>query len=117
VVFIGPNTKLAVEEKLLLSVAHRTLRWCTIQSGAPCSVRLAVGLTPQVTVGAQDFYTEQSGLHTGQSGGLLSTEPPRTSRWAIVPWCIGQSGALDQTVHRSNNLFIGLHLILRMSSF
>jgi hypothetical protein len=35
-VFIGPNTILAVGEKLLLSAAQRTV-WC------PCPVRLAVG--------------------------------------------------------------------------
>jgi hypothetical protein len=58
VVFIGPNTKLAFGEKLLLSAAHRTVWLCTRQSGAPCLVRLAVGLTPQVTFGAQAFYTE-----------------------------------------------------------
>jgi hypothetical protein len=71
-VFIAPNTKLAVGEKLLLSVAHRTV-WC------PCPVLLAIGLTPLVTVGAQAFYTGQSELHTGQFGGLMSTMPPRTS--------------------------------------
>jgi hypothetical protein len=36
VVFIGPNTKLAVGEKLVLSVVHRTVR-------CPYPVRLAVG--------------------------------------------------------------------------
>jgi hypothetical protein len=39
VVFIGPNTILAVGEKLLLSTAHRTVR-------CPCLVRLVIGLTP-----------------------------------------------------------------------
>jgi hypothetical protein len=34
-----PNTKLVVGEKLLLSVAHRTILWCTGQSDA--SVRCA----------------------------------------------------------------------------
>jgi hypothetical protein len=43
-------------------------------------VLLAVGLSQQVTVGAQAFYTGQSKLHIGQSGGLFSTVPPRTSR-------------------------------------
>jgi hypothetical protein len=85
VVFIGPNTKLAVGDKLLLSAAHWTVR-------CPCLVRLAVGLTLQVIVGVQAFYTRQSRLHTGKSGGLLSIVPPRTSRWATVPWCTGQSG-------------------------
>jgi hypothetical protein len=50
VVFIDPNTKLAVEENLLLSAAHQIV-WC------PCLVHLAVGLTPQVIVGAAGFYT------------------------------------------------------------
>jgi hypothetical protein len=50
-VFIAPNTKLAIGEKLLLFAADRTVRWCTGQSSAPCLVRLAVGLTPQVTIG------------------------------------------------------------------
>jgi hypothetical protein len=36
VVFIGPNIILAIGEKLLLSVAHRTVR-------CPCPVRLAFG--------------------------------------------------------------------------
>ena len=36
VVFIDPNTILAVGEKLLLSAAHRTVR-------CPCPVHLAVG--------------------------------------------------------------------------
>jgi hypothetical protein len=94
-VFIASNTKLAVGEKLLLSAAHRTVRWCTGQSSAPCAVRLAVGLTPQVTVGAQAFYTRHFGRHTGQYGGLLSTVPLGTSRWTTVPWCTGQSGAPD----------------------
>jgi hypothetical protein len=68
-------------------------------------VRLTVGLTPQTTVGVQAFYTGHSGCHTGQSGDLLSTVPPGTSRWATVPGApdspacgIGQSGAPDQTV-------------------
>ena len=37
-----------------------------------------------MTVGAEAFYTERSGLHTGQSGGLFLTVPPGTSRWATV---------------------------------
>jgi hypothetical protein len=41
-------------------------------------VRLAVGLTPQVTVGAADFYT-------GQFGGFSPPVPPGTSHWATVP--------------------------------
>jgi hypothetical protein len=97
-VFISPNTKLAVGEKLPLSAAHRTVRWCTGQCTVHCLVRLAVGLTPQATVSVHAFYTEHSGLHTGQSGGLLSTVPPRTSHWATVHWCTGQSGMWHRIV-------------------
>jgi hypothetical protein len=63
-VFISPNIKLAVGEKLLLSAAHRTVRWGHRTVRCSCPVRLTVGLTLQVTVGAQAFYTGQSGLHT-----------------------------------------------------
>jgi hypothetical protein len=68
-----PQHKSSRWRKDVLSVAHRTVRWCTGQCTVHCPLRLAVGLTPQTTVGAQAFYT-------GQSGGLLSTVPPRTSR-------------------------------------
>jgi hypothetical protein len=75
-------------------------------------------LTPQVTVGAQAFYTGHSGHHTGQFGGLLSIVPPRTSRWATVPWCIEQSGSRpDSPPWQHVLLFPGLHLIFIMSSF
>jgi hypothetical protein len=53
-----------------------------------------------VNVGAQAFYTGQSGLHTGQSDDLFSIVPPGTSRWATIlgvpdiPACgTGQSSA------------------------
>jgi hypothetical protein len=69
----------------VLSATHRTVRWCTEQRTVHCSVCLAVGLTPQATVGTQDFYTGHSGCHTGQSGGLLSTVPPELAIGAIVP--------------------------------
>jgi hypothetical protein len=106
-VFIAPNTKLAIGENLC-SLWH--IGQCTVH----CSVRLAVGLTLQPTVGAHAFYTG----HSGQSGGFLSTVLPGTSRWATVPWCTGQSdvwhrivrsatrqsGAPDQTVHRQHFL-------------
>ena len=62
-------------------------------------MRLAVGLTPQTTVGTQVFYT-------GQSGGLLSTVQPGTSRWATVPGCTGQSGALARTVCLATLVFV-----------
>jgi hypothetical protein len=54
-VFIAPNTNRAVGEKLLLSAAHRTVRWCTGQRTVACPVRLAVALSEQVTVGAAGF--------------------------------------------------------------
>jgi hypothetical protein len=54
-VFIAPNTNSAVGEKLLLSAAHRTIRWCTGQRTVACPVRLAVALSKQVTVGAAGF--------------------------------------------------------------
>jgi hypothetical protein len=79
-VFIAPNTNLAVGEKLLLSAAYRTVRWCTGQCNVHCLVRLTVGLTLQPTVGTQAFYIGHSGCHIGQSGGLLSIVPPGTSR-------------------------------------
>jgi hypothetical protein len=69
-------------------------------------VLLAVGLTPQVTVGAHAFYTGQSGIHTGQSGGLFSTVPPRTSCLATVPWCTGQSGVWHRTVRLATLVFV-----------
>jgi hypothetical protein len=97
-VFIASNTKLVFEEKLLFSAAHQTVRWCTGQCTIHYPVRLVVGLTLQPTVGAQTFYTEHSGCHTGQSGGLLSTVPPGTSRWGYYFWCIGQSGVWHRTV-------------------
>jgi hypothetical protein len=117
-VFIASNTKLAIGEKFLLSAAHRTVWWRTRQSGALCPVRLAIGLTPQVTIGAHDFYTGHSEHHTGQSGGFLSIVPPRTSRWATVP---GASDSLvlqtRQSVVATLPSFLGLHLIFIMSSF
>jgi hypothetical protein len=54
-VFIATNTIVAVGEKLLLSVAHRTVWWCTGQRTVQCPVRLAVALPHQVTVGAAGF--------------------------------------------------------------
>jgi hypothetical protein len=49
---IDPTTKLAVGEKLLLSVAHQIVRWFTEHCTVHCPVHLAVGLTLQATVGA-----------------------------------------------------------------
>jgi hypothetical protein len=92
-VFMAPNTNLAVGEKMC-SLRHTGQ--CTVH----CPLRLAVGLTSQTTVGAQAFYTGHSELHTGQSDALLSTVPPRTSRWATVPWCTGQSSVCHRIVQR-----------------
>jgi hypothetical protein len=79
----------------IYSPQHKTSRWRKVAAfcstpdslvGSPDSpVCLAVGLTPQVTVGAQAFHIKQSGLHTGQSGGIFSTVPPGTSHWATFP--------------------------------
>jgi hypothetical protein len=90
-VFIAPNTKLAVGEKLCFL---RHTGQCTIH----CLVRLVIGLTLHLTVGAHDFYTGHFGCHTKQSGGLLSTVPPKTSHWGYCSWCTEQSDAPDQTV-------------------
>jgi hypothetical protein len=84
-VYIGPNSKIAVGEKLLFSAAHRTVRWCTGQRTVACPVRLAVALSEQVTVGAAGFS------HRTVRWSFLRV-PPGTSRWAGVPKCTGQSG-------------------------
>jgi hypothetical protein len=91
-VFLAPNTNRAVGEKLLLSVSHRTVRWCTRQRTVACPVRLAVALSEQVTVGAIGFphRTVRSSHRIVRWSSLLV--PPGTSRWAAVPWCTGQSG-------------------------
>jgi hypothetical protein len=91
-VFIAPNTNRTVGEKLLLSAAHRTVRWCTGQRTVACPVRLAVALSEQVTVGAAGFphRTVRSSHRTVRWSSLWV--PPGTSRWATVPWCTGQSG-------------------------
>jgi hypothetical protein len=81
----SPQHKTSRWRKVVLSTPHRTVRWCTGQCTVHCPVRLAVGLTQQATVGAQAFYTGHSTCNTGQSGGLLSIVPPRTSHWATVP--------------------------------
>jgi hypothetical protein len=54
-VFIAPNTIVAIGEKLMLSAAHRTVRWCIRQRTVQCSVLLAVALPRQVTIGAVGF--------------------------------------------------------------
>jgi hypothetical protein len=78
-VFIGPNSILAVGEKLLLcSTLDSPVE--APDSPVPCLMRLAVASDTQVTVGAASFYT-------GQSGGFSPPMPPGTSRWATVPWC------------------------------
>jgi hypothetical protein len=91
-VFIAPNTNRAVGEKLLLSVSHRTVRWCTGQRTVACPVRLAIAVSEQVTVGAAGFLhrTVRYSHRTVRSSSLRV--PPGTSHWAAVPWCTGQSG-------------------------
>jgi hypothetical protein len=88
-VFIAPNTNRAIGEKLLLSTAHRTVRWCTGQRTVACPVRLAVALSKQVTVGTAGFphRTIRSSHRTVRWSSLRV--PPGTSRWDAVPWCTG----------------------------
>jgi hypothetical protein len=76
----SPQHKTSRWRKVVLFAIHQTVWWCTGQCTVDCAVRLAVGLTLQPTVGAQDFYTGHFGCHTEQSGGLLSIVPPGTSR-------------------------------------
>jgi hypothetical protein len=89
---IAPNTNRAIGEKLLLSVAHRTVWWCIGQRTLACPVCLVVALSEQVTVGAAGFphRTVRSSHRTVRWSSLRV--PPGTSRWAAVPWCTGQSG-------------------------
>jgi hypothetical protein len=88
-VYIGPNTKLAVGEKLQFSAAHRTVRWCTGQRTVACPVRLVVALSEQVTVGTAGFpHRIVRCSHRTVRWSSLRV-PPRTSRWAEVPWCTG----------------------------
>jgi hypothetical protein len=104
------------------SVAHRTVRWCTEQRTVACPVRLAVALSgtlsEQLTVGATVFphRTVRTSHRTVRWSSLRV--PHGTSRWAAVPWCIGQFGApctdSPQAAHAS---FLGLFLIFLMSSF
>jgi hypothetical protein len=54
-----PPLQIAVGEKLLFSVAHRTVRRCTGQRTVACPVRLAIALSEQVTVGAIGFLKEK----------------------------------------------------------
>jgi hypothetical protein len=91
----------------VLSTAHRTVRWCTGQCTVHCLVRLAVGLTPQTTVGMQAFYIG----HSGQFGGLLSQCHLELAIGLTVPGApdspacgTGQSSAPDQTVCRQHFL-------------
>jgi hypothetical protein len=78
-------------------VVHQTVWWCTGQRTVACHARLAVALSEQVTVGAASFP------HRTVRWSSLWV-PPRTSHWAAVPWCTGQSGvwALDNPMcHRT----------------
>jgi hypothetical protein len=91
-VYIGPNSKIAVGEKLQFSAAHRTVRWCIGHRTVACPVCLAVALSEQVTVGVAGFphRTVWCSHRTVRWSSLRV--PPGTSRWAGVPWCTGQSG-------------------------
>jgi hypothetical protein len=84
-VYIGPNSKIVVGEKLQLSTAHRTVRWCTGQRTVACLVRLVIALSEQVTVGAVGFShrTVWCSQRTVRWSSLRV--PPGTSRWAEVP--------------------------------
>jgi hypothetical protein len=54
-------------------VVHRIVHCSLFGAPSRCS-------DIETTVGAHAFHTRHSGCHTGQSGGLLSTVPPGTSR-------------------------------------
>jgi hypothetical protein len=96
----------------IYSPQHKTSRWRKVVAlcGTPdspmvrrtvrclCPVRLAVDLTPQLTVGAAGFHTGQSAYKTRQTSAFSPPVPPGTSRWAIVPWCTGQSGVWHRIV-------------------
>jgi hypothetical protein len=71
-VYIGPNSILAVGEKLQFSAAHRTVRWCTGQRTVACLVRLAIALSEQVTVGAAGFFTPHNLVLTPDSPVVFS---------------------------------------------
>jgi hypothetical protein len=108
-VYIGPNSKIVVREKLQFSAAHRTVRWCTGQRTVACLVCLAVALSEQVTVGAAGFPHRTVRCSHRTVWWSFLRVPPGTSRWAGVPWCTGQSGVwapdspvrLAQTVRSS----------------
>jgi hypothetical protein len=73
-------------------VVHRTVRWCTGQRTVAYPMRLAVALSEQVTVGAAGFpHRTVRSSHQIVRWSCLWV-PPRTSHWAAVPWCTGQSG-------------------------
>jgi hypothetical protein len=71
-VYIGPNSKIAIGEKLQFSAAHRTVWCCTGQRTVACPVRLAVALSEQVTVGATGFSTLDSLVLTPDSPVVFS---------------------------------------------
>ena len=117
-VYIGPNSKIAVGEKLQFSAAHRTVRRCTGQRTIACPVRLAVACPTPVRAG--DRWRRRLRV------------PPGTSRWAAVPRCTGQSGVWSPdspvchrtvrcSTHRqsagSTRLLSWTFLIFLMSSF
>jgi hypothetical protein len=114
-VFIAPNTNRAVGEKLLLSAAHRTVWWCTEQRIVAYPVRLVVALSEQVTIGAAGFpHRTVRSSHWIVRWSSLRV-PPGTSRWAVVPWCTGQSGVWAPNSPQAADL--DFSWIFLMSSF
>jgi hypothetical protein len=71
-VYICPNSKIAVGEKLQFSAAHQTVRWSTGHRTVACLVRLAIALSEQVTVDAAGFSTPDSLVLTPDSPVVFS---------------------------------------------
>jgi hypothetical protein len=65
-------------------------------------VRLAVGLSEQMTVGAHAFHTGPSGLHTGQSDGLPSECHLELAVGARVPGAPDSPACGHRTVRRQH---------------
>jgi hypothetical protein len=104
VVFVGPNTILAIGEKLLLSAAHWTVRWGHRTVQCPCSVRLAVRSDTSADRWRCRLLHRTVHVSHRTIRWFSPWVPPGTSHWATVPWCIRQYGALSQTVHRGHTI-------------
>jgi hypothetical protein len=87
VVFIGPNTILAIREKLLLSAAHRIVRW-------PCPVRLAIGSN---TAGDR-WYCRLSHRTVRTSHQIVRCLISINATWN---WSLGYSSVVHRTVRCS----------------